>query len=109
MAVLGQQSDLSADEVCSETEMDKVTVSRAVTKLLDKKYIERCFSNEDRRRSMLSLSKSGFAVYSQIAPMAIAYEKQLLKNLSKQEQESLNMLLEKLEQQAMDLSTADGN
>ena len=44
MAVLGQQPGLSADEVCSETEMDKVPVSRAVTKLLDKGLLNREFS-----------------------------------------------------------------
>jgi DNA-binding MarR family transcriptional regulator len=101
MAVLGQDKDLSADEVCLNTEMDKVTVSRAVTKLLDKKHIERQFSDQDRRRSMLRLSGSGYAVYTQIVPLAREYEERLLEGLSKQEQQQLNRLLDKLNQQAI--------
>ena len=104
MAVLGQDSDLSADEVCDKTEMDKVTVSRAVTKLLGKKQIVRKFSDKDRRRSMLRLSRSGYAIYAQIVPLAISYENNLLAGLSKREQQQLDKLLDKLNQQAMNLS-----
>jgi len=104
MAVLGQTSDVSADEVCRRTEMDKVTVSRAVTKLLEKKYILRRFSDEDRRRSMLRLSRTGYGVYAQIVPLALAYEKQLLSGLTRQEQRQLDLLLEKLHRYAPILS-----
>ena len=100
MAVLGQDKDLSADEVCMLTEMDKVTVSRAVTKLLEKKQIDRKFSEQDRRRSMLRLSRSGWAAYKQIVPLAIAYEQRLLAGLSKREQQQLDRLLDKLNRQA---------
>jgi DNA-binding MarR family transcriptional regulator len=100
MAVLGQDKDLSADEVCMLTEMDKVTVSRAVTKLLEKKQIDRKFCDHDRRRSMLRLSRSGRAAYKQIVPLARAYEERLLAGLSKQEQQQLDRLLEKLNRQA---------
>lgn len=96
MAVLGQEKDLSAEEVCTKTEMDKVTVSRAVTKLLDKKYLVRKFSDEDRRRSMLRLSRSGYAVYVRIVPLARAYEEQLISGFSRHEQRQFDELLEKL-------------
>ena len=52
MAVLGQNCNLSADEVCAMTEMDKVSVSRAVTKLLEKKLLVRKFSKEDNLMSI---------------------------------------------------------
>lgn len=107
MAVLGQNQDLSADEVCMLTEMDKVTVSRAVTKLLKKKQIDRKFSDRDRRRSMLRLSRSGQAAYAQIVPLARAYEEHLLAALSQQEQQQLGRLLDKLKRQAS-LPTAPG-
>ena len=74
MAVLAQHEGLSADEVCLNTEMDKVTVSRAVTKLLSKKFIDRNFSDQDRRRSILQLSRSGYTIYAQIVPLAAAAE-----------------------------------
>ena len=96
MAVLGQQSGISADEVCSETEMDKVPVSRAVTKLLDKGLLNREFSGRDRRRSILSLSEAGYGMYAQIVPLALAYEAELKSALTAGEQSQLDVLLEKL-------------
>ena len=96
MAVLGQQPGLSADEVSSETEMDKVPVSRAVTKLLDKGLLNRDFSGLDRRRSILRLSEAGYAMYSQIVPLALSYEAELKTALIEQEQAQLEVLLKKL-------------
>lgn len=104
MAVLGQSSDLSAEQVCELTEMDKVTVSRAVTKLLNKQYMIRKFSSTDRRRSILRLSRSGYGVYAQVVPMAKKYEMDLSSCLSKQELSQLDGLLNKLKKQAMLLS-----
>ena len=104
MAVLGQEQDLSADEVCQNTEMDKVSVSRAVTKLLKKKQIVRKFSEQDRRRSMLRLSRSGRAIYDQIVPLALDYEEELLGGLSTREILQFDRLLDKLTKQAGSLS-----
>ena len=96
MAVLGQQPGLSADEVCSETEMEKVPVSRAVSKLLDKGLLIRKFSGRDRRRSILCLSETGYGMYAQIVPLALAYEAELKAALTEQEQAQLEILLNKL-------------
>lgn len=96
MAVLGQQPGLSADQVCSETEMEKVPVSRAVTKLLDKGLLKRDFSGDDRRRSILHLSEAGYGMYAQIVPLALAYEVELKSALTGEEQAQLDILLDKL-------------
>ena len=96
MAVLGQQPGLSADEVCGETEMEKVPVSRAVSKLLDKGLLKRDFSGDDRRRSILRLSEAGYAMYAQIVPLALAYETELKATLTRDEQSQLKLLLDKL-------------
>ena len=96
MAVLGQQPGLSADEVCSETEMDKVPVSRAVSKLLDKGLLRREFSGRDRRRSILCLSEAGYGMYAQIVPLALSYEAELKAVLTPREQSQLENLLDKL-------------
>ena len=96
MAVLGQQPGLSADDVCSETEMDKVPVSRAVTKLLNKGLLKRNFSGQDRRRSILCLSEAGYGMYAQIVPLALSYEAELKALLTPREQSQLEKLLDKL-------------
>ena len=96
MAVLGQQPGLSADQVCSETEMDKVPVSRAVSKLLKKGLLKRDFSGDDRRRSILHLSEAGYGMYAQIVPLALSYEAELKTALTAVEQSQLEKLLDKL-------------
>ena len=96
MAVLGQQPGLSADEVCSETAMEKVPVSRAVSKLLNKGLLNRNFSGRDRRRSIISLSEAGYGLYAQIVPLALSYEAELKAALTEQEQAQLEILLNKL-------------
>lgn len=97
MAVLGEENGLSAGQVAQRTAMDKVAVSRAVSKLLDADRIARVFSEKDRRRSVLSLSDSGKEIYDQIVPIALSYEAKLLEQLSGEEQDLLDSLLNKLQ------------
>ena len=97
MAILGEQPEISASEVATRTAMDKVAVSRAVKKLLASGKLERSFSDNDKRRSVLALSKSGLSIYQEIVPMAKKYEQKLLSNLSKKDQLIFNRLLDSLE------------
>lgn len=97
MAVLGEEKDLSALEVGERTAMDKVAVSRAVSKLLDAGRLERKFAADDKRRSVLSLSAKGSKVYDQVVPLALSYEGNVLEKLSQSEKEQLDNLLTKLE------------
>jgi DNA-binding MarR family transcriptional regulator len=97
MAVLGQTPGLSADGVGRGTEMDKVSVSRAVGRLLDKGYLERSYAEDDKRRSVLTLSPEGYAVYAQIVPLARDFEAQLKTYLTDAERLQLLSLLGKLD------------
>jgi len=97
MAILGERPNTSAGEVADYGAMDKVTVSRAVAKLLKSERICRRFAEEDRRRSVLALSAKGQAVHDQIVPLAHAYERALLERLTKDERATLDRLLARLE------------
>jgi len=99
-AVLGQEPGLSADQVCARTEMDKVTVSRAVSRLLRKGYLQREFSERDRRRSILRLSRAGRGIYTQIIPLAHEYEALLVEVLSEEEFGQFSRLVERLDRHA---------
>ena len=98
LAVLGEKSQISAQEVSERTAMDKVAVSRAVKKLLNAKLVAREFAEEDKRRSILMLTDSGKDIYQQIVPLAKSYEKRLLKQLSDSEIDDFMKLLTKLRQ-----------
>ena len=96
IAVLARQPGLSAAEVAAHTRMDAVAVSRAVTRLLRASRIRRSIAAEDRRRSVLRLSAAGEAVYREIAPVALRYERSLLEGLAATEITALDSILGKL-------------
>lgn len=77
--------------------MDRVTVSRAVARLLVKKLVLRRALAADRRCSVLKLSAAGQRVYEQIVPLARAYERELLSALSAEERAALEHALRALE------------
>ena len=96
MAVLGRYPDLSANQVAQRTAMDKVAVSRAVARLLERELVERDTHGDDRRRSVLALSRGGRRIYDEIAPLALELERRLLSRLDRDERAALDALLDKL-------------
>ena len=96
IAVLGRYPGLSAVEVADRTFMDKVAVSRAVTKLIKTGRIDREFADADRRRSILNLSEEGKMVHNEIAPLALEFEQKLVQDISEEDYEKFNSILEQL-------------
>jgi len=103
IAVLGRYPGLSAVEVAERTLMDKVAVSRAVTKLIKNGRIDRQFADADRRRSILNLSEQGREVHNEIAPLALQFEQELLQDISDGDYETFNSILEQLLEKARQL------
>ena len=96
MAVLGRFPGLSANQVAQRTAMDKVAVSRAVARLLERALIQREIHGDDRRRSVLALTYEGFRVYDEVAPMVIEYHQRMLEPLTEEERTMLDRLIDKL-------------
>lgn len=96
IAILGRFPGLSAVEVADRTMLDKVAVSRAVTKLIRNGRIDRQFADSDRRRSILNLSDEGRQVHDEIAPLALAFEHDLLQGISAEDYDTFNIVIERL-------------
>lgn len=96
MAILGRFPGSYAAEVAARGAMDKVAVSRAVSRLLDAGRIRRRFADADRRRSILELSDEGWKIYRAVAPVLLSYESALLEGLTGAEQRQLDRLLGRL-------------
>ncbi len=103
MAVLGRFPGLSARQVAERTAMDKVAVSRAVSRLIDAGRVQRRVADADRRRSILELSPRGENVYREVTPMAKLYEDHLLEDLSDSERQNLDKALARLMNKAKEL------
>ena len=106
MAVLGRYPDLSAGEVAQRTAMDKVAVSRAVASLLEAGRLQRDIHGDDRRRSVLRLSPAGHAIYDEVAPLALAFERNLLGDMEAAERALLFRLLDRLDELELRAETA---
>jgi DNA-binding MarR family transcriptional regulator len=109
LAVLARHPGLAAAEVAERTRMDAVAVSRAVARLLAAGRLRRSVSRDDRRRSVLAMSAAGAAVYREIAPLALAYERDLVASLGGIERATLDRALEVLTARAEELSDASAD
>lgn len=96
IAILGRFPGLSAVEVAQRTMLDKVAVSRAVTKLIKNGRLDREFADADRRRSILNLSEEGRRIHDEIAPLALQFEKDLLHGISPDDYAIFNRVMERL-------------
>lgn len=96
IAVLSRHPGVSAAEVAELTRMDAVAVSRAVARLLRAGRLRRTVSPLDRRRSVLSVSSAGAAVYREVAPIALGYERELLDALKPTQRAVLRRALDAL-------------
>jgi DNA-binding MarR family transcriptional regulator len=107
IAVLGRYPGLTASQVVDRTVMDKVAVSRAVKRLLERGLLKRSTHGMDRRRRHLELTeKLGCETFASIVPRARNYETALLDGFSNEEVRSLVELLGRLHLSAVALDEA---
>ena len=83
----------------------KVAVSRAVASLLAAGRLAREFDDEDRRRSVLQLSEEGLAVYDQVVPLALDFERHVLEGMPEAERALLFRLLDRLDEMELRAET----
>lgn len=98
MAVLARYDgeDLSARAVARLTAMDKVAISRALARLVEKGRVLRRVHAGDKRRSVLRLSAAGWRIHDAVAPLARRREREFLERLSTEERRWLMGILDKL-------------
>lgn len=98
MATLGFRKDpCSAQYVAECTRTHKSTISRAVTALMKRQFIERVENEHDRREFRLRLTRKGRALYEELFPRLLQREQEILTGLSAQERRDFAVLLGKLE------------
>ncbi len=100
IAVLGGADRLTAQDLASATAMDKVTVSRAVSALIERGMITRQKHESDGRSALIALTPTGREVYDEVAPIALKHEADLLSGLTESEVEQLSELLQRIESRA---------
>lgn len=90
LANLGSFSPMSAKELSETTAMDQVSVTRALTLLVNKKLVSRRVDGKDRRKVVLRLTKAGSDAYERVMPLAQAIERELTSPLLPEELDTVH-------------------
>jgi DNA-binding MarR family transcriptional regulator len=96
IAVVAEQASATQAALVAATQMDKMTISRAVAALVERGLLARARAS-DRRTLELALTAEGEALYAEIAPLALGIEAELLEGFSPAERTQLMALLQRLE------------
>ncbi|MDB5043101.1 MAG: MarR family transcriptional regulator [Candidatus Eremiobacteraeota bacterium] len=93
MAHVGRHGDLSVNVVAAYTSLDKVTVSRAVTRLVRKRLVRRRVNPQDARLVMLALTAAGRRIHHAIVTRGLMLERLIADELGQRDHAELHRLL----------------
>jgi DNA-binding MarR family transcriptional regulator len=96
IAHLAQHEKVSIREIYVRVDMDKSKVSRAASRLEGSGFIENRVHPTDRRLVELSLTRKGRRLFENIAPLALAYEREFTAALTPQEEAEFRDMLKRL-------------
>lgn len=88
--------DITATDVVTFTGIPKNSVSRAVKKLVEERYLVSQADEADGRRAILKLTAAGQRVYERILPRFRERQERMMAVLSPAERTEFNRLLDKL-------------
>jgi DNA-binding MarR family transcriptional regulator len=97
---LGQFGEMTAKQICDRARMHKTKVSRAVTALETKRFLARNELEQDRRHSVLSLTKQGLAAFDDLRSDAQAFDAKIHALLTEKEAQTLQNCLSRLSELA---------
>ena len=93
---LGLYGQMTASEIGARAKMHKTKISRAVQRLVERRFVSRTRDEKDRRVEHLRLTAQGTAAYHDLYAVAQTYHDQLLSQLETREVEALRSALTKL-------------
>lgn len=107
LVTVAPEQGCTAQQIAASTRMHKTRVSRAIAYLMEKEFIERVPNAQDRREMQLQLTTAGRRIYSQLVPLALKREAQMMACLGASERRVFLHALERLEIY-LGLGSADG-
>ena len=93
---LGQYGPMHAKDICNRARIHKTKVSRAVAALEKKRFLIREEASTDRRHELLSLTRSGKAVFENLFKAAQQFDADLMSTFSDQERDILKRCLTRI-------------
>lgn len=96
LAVLAERGTATQAELVERTAMDKMTVSRGATALVERGLLARAPA-ADRRTLVLKLTREGLDLYREVAPAALDIEARMIAELSAQDRQQLLRIVDLLD------------
>lgn len=93
---LSRNSGYGQNEVARELKISKSLITKSVVNLERKGYIIKSTSEKNKSKNLLKLTLKGEELVPNIKKIIKDYENKMLKDLSKEDVEKLNELLEKI-------------
>lgn len=96
ISYVGQKQNVKMSEIAENLDAPLSTLTSIVDKLVEKKYLLRYHSSEDRRVVLVTLASNGKDTYSTFIAQKQDMAKKILKEFKTQDQENLIKFLEKI-------------
>jgi len=109
LVTLGQFGAMTAKAIGSHSHMHKTKVSRAVALLERRKWLTRKVNKDDMREAFLSLTPAGRDIYSELAPIALEFARQLLETVDAADRAALDRAIRKLTERSAQLAPRIAN
>ena len=100
IALLAAHGAMSPSELAGQAHLERGRISRHITELAEKKLIRRVPLAQDRRRAVVDLTEEGRAVYAELFPQSVHFNKEVLAALTPEEMQVFERALDKLTQRA---------
>lgn len=96
LKAINENDGISQNSICALIDEDKITVSKAVKKLVDKGFIEKLKNLDDRRSTNLYMTELGCESREQLLNVIDDANELLLKKLNSEEHDHFSQLLKKV-------------
>ncbi len=93
---LGMYGRMTATEIGARARMHKTKISRAVTRLAERRFLTRERAKDDRRAEHLDLTPAGRAAFRDLRTVAARYDAKLMARFSEAEAQALREMLKQL-------------
>lgn len=104
LVTLGEFGMMTAKAIGLHSHMHKTKVSRAVAVLERRKLVTRRVNRADLREAFLSLTPAGREIYSELAPSALNFARQLMDSVDAADRAALDRALRKLTERSAELA-----
>ncbi|KHF38971.1 MarR family winged helix-turn-helix transcriptional regulator [Halalkalibacter okhensis] len=98
MLLLWEQDGLSQQQLVNKLDKDKTNIARMASSLEKKGFIKRSNCHEDRRSVKLYLTACGRKLGEQVIPIAEEFNEIVCKDISEEELQLMEKVLEKMNQ-----------